>query len=150
LQLKLLPSQYLEKHEDIIMKAAEIYEFTNIKTFTNIYEMQLKRITDDIQVDHVVNALIPAVRDKHVKIFKKYENKEWVKIKYSEAFSLWKGVIDVKTELELISSKVVVLNNSDINNLEDSLKHLTPIPKWNERLQNLSRFLKCHLKLRIG
>ncbi|CAG8784777.1 21782_t:CDS:2, partial [Dentiscutata erythropus] len=100
--------------------------------------MQLKRITDSIQIDYVATTLIPAVREEHLKTFKKYKDRKWEEIKYSEAFPLWKGVTDVKIELELISNKVVVLNNSDIKNLEDSLKQLTDIPKWNERIQKLS------------
>ncbi|CAG8729989.1 24066_t:CDS:10, partial [Dentiscutata erythropus] len=107
-----LPSQYLENHEDIIMKAAEIYEFTSLKTFTNIYEMKLKRITDNIQIDYVVNTLIPAVR-----------------------------VTDIKTELDLIN-RAVYLSKSNRQDLENALKHLTAIPKWDERLQKLSTIVE--------
>ncbi|RIB16990.1 hypothetical protein C2G38_2038117 [Gigaspora rosea] len=131
-----LSPHYWERHEDVIQKTADTYEFANSKTFVNIYETHLSQITDEVNVNYVINALVPAVRDDHNKTFKKYKEKKWMQVKYSEAFPLWKGVTDIKAELELIS-KVTYLskNNKD---LENSLKHLTAIPKWEERLQKLS------------
>ncbi|CAG8762326.1 20276_t:CDS:2, partial [Dentiscutata erythropus] len=131
-----LSPRYWERHEDVIQKAAEIYEFANSKTFTNIYEIHLSKVNDEINVDYVVNTLIPAVREEHVKTFKKYKDRKWEHIKYSEAFPLWKGVTDIKAELELIN-KAVYLSKSN-QDLENSLKHLTAIPIWDERLQKLS------------
>ncbi|KAF0550871.1 e3 ubiquitin-protein ligase [Gigaspora margarita] len=134
---KLLPSQYLEHYEDVIMKAADLYESANSKTFTNVYETYLSKITDEVNVNFVINTLIPAAHNEHRKKFENYEEKKWMQIKYSEAFHLWKGVTDIKAELELIN-KVVKIDINDINDLENSLKHLTEIPKWKERLQILS------------
>ncbi|KAF0498184.1 e3 ubiquitin-protein ligase [Gigaspora margarita] len=116
---------YWERHEDVIQKAADIYEFANSKTFINIYETHLSQITDEVNVNYVI-----------IKTFKNYKEKKWMQLKYSEAFPLWKGVTDIKTELELIS-KVTYLSKSN-KDLENSLKHLTAIPKWEERLQKLS------------
>ncbi|CAG8732687.1 37525_t:CDS:10, partial [Gigaspora margarita] len=131
-----LSPHYWERHEDVIQKAADIYEFANSKTFINIYETHLSQITDEVNVNYVINDLVPAVSDEHTKTFKNYKEKKWMQVKYSEAFPLWKGVTDIKTELELIS-KVTYLSKSN-KDLEISLKHLTAIPKWEERLQKLS------------
>ncbi|CAG8815743.1 35456_t:CDS:2, partial [Gigaspora margarita] len=131
-----LSPHYWERHEDVIQKAADIYEFANSKTFINIYETHLSQITDEVNVNYVINDLVPAVSDEHTKTFKNYKEKKWMQVKYSEAFPLWKGVTDIKTELELIS-KVTYLSKSN-KDLENSLKHLTAIPKWEERLQKLS------------
>ncbi|KAF0487085.1 e3 ubiquitin-protein ligase [Gigaspora margarita] len=139
-QFNCLPSQYLEHYDDVIMKAAELCESANSKTFTNVYETFLSQITDEVNVNYVINTLIPTVRDEHRKKFENYEEKKWMQIKYSEAFPLWKGVADIKTELELIH-KMVYLNKcdiGDINDLENSLKHLAIISKWEEGLQILS------------
>ncbi|CAG8692509.1 10656_t:CDS:2, partial [Racocetra persica] len=131
-----LSSRYWERHEDLLQKVADAYEYANSMTFTNIYETHLSQITDEIQVDYVINTLIPEVREEYLKTFKKYKDKKWEQIKYSEAFPLWKGVDDVKTELELINKSVYLgRNNQD---LEKSIKHLTAIPKWEERLHKLS------------
>ncbi|KAF0553186.1 kinase-like domain-containing protein [Gigaspora margarita] len=103
LQSNFLPYQYLEHYEDVIMKAADLYESANSNTFTNVYETYLSQITDEVNVNYVINTLIPVVRDEHRKTFKNYKEKKWMQIKYSEAFPLWKGVTDIKAELELIN-----------------------------------------------
>ncbi|CAG8604391.1 25094_t:CDS:2, partial [Cetraspora pellucida] len=131
-----LSSRYWERHEDFIQKVAEAYKFANSKTFTNMFETQLSQITDEIQVDYVINALIPAVREEYIKIFKQYKDKKWSGIKYSEAFPLWKNVEDVKKELELINEVVYLGRNN--HELEISIRNLTAIPKWEERIQKLS------------
>ncbi|CAG8772891.1 36932_t:CDS:10, partial [Gigaspora margarita] len=131
-QFNFLPSQYLEHYEDVIIKVTELYEFANLKTLINIYETHLSQITDEVNINYVINALVPAVRDEHIKTFKNYKEKKWIQIKNSEAFPLWKGVTDIKAELELIN-KVVKSDISDINDLENSLEHLTVMPKWEER-----------------
>ncbi|CAG8503791.1 15158_t:CDS:10 [Dentiscutata erythropus] len=131
-----LSPRYWEHHEDVIQKAADIYRLANSKTFTNIYEIQLSQLTDKINVNYVANTLIPAVREEHHKIFKKYEDRKWEHIKYSEAFPLWKSVTNIKTELELINQAVYLSKSNQ--DLEISLNHLTAISKWDERLQKLS------------
>ncbi|CAG8435114.1 11795_t:CDS:10, partial [Scutellospora calospora] len=118
----------------------QLYKLANSKTFINIYETQLNRINEEIDVDYVINTLIPAVHEEHTTTFKKYKDKKWEQIKYSDAFPLWKGVTDIRTELELIS-EVVYLSKSN-HALEDSLKHLNNIPKWEERLQKLSTIVE--------
>ncbi|CAG8797577.1 43550_t:CDS:2, partial [Gigaspora margarita] len=133
LQSNFLPYQYLEHYEGAIMKAADLYESANSNTFTNVYETYLSQITDEVNVNYVINTLIPVVRDEHRKTFKNYKEKKWMQIKYSEAFPLWKSVTDIKAEFELINI-VVYLNKgdiSDINDLENALKHLT-VPIKNE------------------
>ncbi|RIB18334.1 hypothetical protein C2G38_2310605 [Gigaspora rosea] len=64
-------SHYWGRHDDIIQMAEDIYEFSNSKTFIDIYETHLSQITDEINVDYVVNTLMPAVCEEHRKTFKK-------------------------------------------------------------------------------
>ncbi|CAG8759712.1 20936_t:CDS:2, partial [Cetraspora pellucida] len=131
-----LSSRYWERHEDLIQKVAEACKFANFKTFTNMFETHLSQITGEIQFDCDTNALIPAVREEYIKIFKQYKDKKWKGIKYSEAFPLWKNVDDIKKELELINEVVYLGRNN--HELEISIRNLTAIPKWEERIQKLS------------
>jgi hypothetical protein len=133
---EVLSPHYWAFHEKTLIIARRCYKYNQSRSFRNIFEAYIQKDTAATKVEYIAQRLMPAV-------FKKYDTmceqfKEWEKLKCSDAFLFWNNVTDVNAELDLMEG----YKGHRSQKLIQTLDHLSKIPHWIKRLEELETVVK--------
>ncbi|RIA88908.1 hypothetical protein C1645_221634 [Glomus cerebriforme] len=133
---EVLLSEYWTFHEKTLDSAKRCYKFIQSRSFRNIFEVCIHEDVAATKVEYIAQKLIPAVFEKYDTICKQF--KEWEKLEFSDASLFWKNVTDVDAELDLMESYKDCKNHRFVQILD----HLSKIPHWIERLEELENVVE--------
>ncbi|RIA89917.1 hypothetical protein C1645_805996 [Glomus cerebriforme] len=133
---EVMSSDYWTFHENNLDSAKLCYKFNKSRSFRNIFEDCFQEDVAATKVEYIAQKLIPAVFERYDTICKQF--KEWEKLKCSEASLFWKNVTDVDAELDLMES----YRGNKSPKFVQTLNHLSKIPHWIERLEELETVLE--------
>ncbi|RIA81638.1 hypothetical protein C1645_547708 [Glomus cerebriforme] len=129
--------EYWTFHEKTLESAKRCYKFNQSRSFRNIFEVCIQEDAAATKVEHIAQKLIPAVFEKYNTICKQF--KEWEKLKCSDASLFWKNVTNVNAELDLMENYKGHKKN---HKFVQTLDHLSKIPHWIERLEELEKVVE--------
>ncbi|CAG8713386.1 2538_t:CDS:2, partial [Acaulospora morrowiae] len=130
-----LSPDHWEFHKDTMGMAKKAFKFAGSRTFANVFDKHINDETEILTVEIVSNKILPATFDEYIQLCKQYKGKDWEKLKCTEASYLWKGVVDVGAELELMGEFVRLDKNQ--KNFVSTLERLASVPEWIKRLEQL-------------
>ncbi|CAG8532664.1 1628_t:CDS:2 [Scutellospora calospora] len=119
-------------HYEILEVAKKIYKYNKSQTFYNVFEKILQEIPNEINVQTLVQVVIPEVFKSYIKYCSKFQN--WEDIQLSFATMFWKNVKDINAELEFMVDYPM---NQDPR-YTMTLTHLSEILKLTQKLHQLS------------
>ncbi|PKY23579.1 hypothetical protein RhiirB3_526609, partial [Rhizophagus irregularis] len=127
---------YWEFHEKTLESARRCYKYNQSQSFRNIFEVCIREDTTATKVENIAQRLIPAVFERYNTICNQF--KAWEKLKISDAALFCKNVTNVNAELDLMEGHKSYRSHKFVQTLE----HLSKIPHWIERLEELETVLQ--------
>ena len=129
---QVLTSDHWTLHRETLESAKCCYKFNQSQTFRNVFDSYIWEDIAATSVKYIAQILIPAVFEKYNFMYKQLE--DWGKLKCSDVYLFWKDVTNTNTELDLMG-----INRSQ--ELVQTLDHLSNVPLWIERLEQLEQVL---------
>ncbi|PKK65362.1 hypothetical protein RhiirC2_68609 [Rhizophagus irregularis] len=133
---KAMSPDYWAFHEKTLESARRCYKYNQSRPFRNIFEVCIREDTTATKVENIAQKLIPAVFERYNTICKQF--KEWEKLKISDAALFFNNVTNVNSELDLMEGHKSYRSHKFVQTLE----HLSKIPHWIERLEELETVLQ--------
>ncbi|GES90916.1 hypothetical protein GLOIN_2v1785271 [Rhizophagus clarus] len=133
---EVLSTDYWAFHEKTWDNARRCYKFRQSRSFRNIFEDCIRKDTAATKVEYIAQTLIPAVFEKYNGICKQF--KEWEKLKIFDVTLFCKNVTNVNAELGLME----VNKGYKSQKFMQTLEHISRIPHWIERLEELETVLR--------
>jgi hypothetical protein len=127
---------YWEFHEETLDIAKRCYKYSQSRSFRNIFEVCIREDTAATGVEYIAQRLIPAVFERYNTICKQF--KDWEKLKISDAALFCKNVTNINAEIDLMEGYKGYKSQKFVQTLE----HLSRIPHWIERLEELETVLQ--------
>ncbi|GBC14841.2 hypothetical protein GLOIN_2v1788049 [Rhizophagus irregularis DAOM 181602=DAOM 197198] len=127
---------YWAFHKKTLESAIRCYKYNQSRSFRNIFEVCIREDTTATNVENIAQRLIPAVFERYNTICKQF--KEWEKLKISDATLFCRNVTNVNAELDLIKGYKSYISHKFVQTLE----HLSRIPHWIERFEELETVLQ--------
>ncbi|PKY60054.1 hypothetical protein RhiirA4_550542, partial [Rhizophagus irregularis] len=124
---------YWAFHGKTLESAELCYKYNQSRSFRNIFEVCIREDTAATKVEYIAQRLIPAVFERYNAICKQF--REWEKLKISDMALFCENVTNINAELDLIDGHK---NHKFIQ----TLKHISSIPHWIERLEELETVLQ--------
>src|SRR5204863_9934027 len=122
-------------HKKVLNSAKKAHKLAKSATFHNIHDGRVDRVKSEagLTVENIALTLIPTVFIEYEQLCQQY--KEWEKLKCSEGIVLWRNVVEVEKELNLIKDYIQAEKSQK---LIKTLQYLSSVPTQIERLQQLS------------
>ncbi|CAG8490949.1 4682_t:CDS:10 [Ambispora gerdemannii] len=138
-------SDYWEIHDPILNIAEKSNIFINSQTFSNVFESCLKSKTEELSVLTVAEDIMPNALIKYENLIKKCNNLKMIKV--SDALLLWGNTKNIDEELKFLSNMKYLKSPKE---LKDSIRDLVFVPKWKDRLENLTKAAKTLVSEKDG
>ncbi|CAG8450066.1 601_t:CDS:10, partial [Dentiscutata heterogama] len=126
-----------EDHYEILDVAKKVYKYNKSQTFYNVFEKILQEIPNEINVQTLVQDIMPEVFESYVKDCSKFQN--WEDLQLTFAAMFWKKVTNINAELEFMAE--FIPKNQDQKYMM-TLNYLSEILKITQKLHQLSTVLE--------
>ncbi|CAG8501307.1 19531_t:CDS:10, partial [Dentiscutata erythropus] len=126
-----------EDHYEILDVAKKVYKYNKSQTFYNVFEKILQEIPYEINVQTLVQDIMPEVFESYVKDCSKFQN--WEDLQLTFAAMFWKKVTNINIELEFMAE--FIPKNQDQKYMM-TLNYLSEILKITQKLHQLSTVLE--------
>ncbi|CAI2194854.1 13146_t:CDS:2, partial [Funneliformis geosporum] len=117
-------------HEKTLDSTRRCYKYHQSQTFLNIFEVCYEEDAAT-KVEYIAQKLMPIVFERYDALVEQF--RDWEKLKSSDTSLYWKNVMNVNEELELMGYQ------HQTDKFIKTLDHLSKIPHWIERLEQLEK-----------